>query len=298
MALPRIVGVLIHCCCLLLLQVRRFSTHRRTHQQPGPSSSSSSPGSQPSTSPATQSAAAGAPASDQGGPSSPDPGDEVSVEQLIVGVLLFTPLLGLLPTTVAWYLSVAWLYGLLHGLRLLLVAVGSWMQLRPLHVLAARWSTPQLFPGQLMVLPLAPPAAGAAGAAGAAAASTGPEEASHQAAAGTYRSTGRAASSSSRGAQVLKGTGEEGGTVPGPGVDVAVAYYHVFYEPLGYWDVLVQSTAQQQGLLWHVCQGGDGGGEGSSAAGGRASWVVAWLKDIALGHPWGLRMMSTRWRLL
>jgi hypothetical protein len=80
----------------------------------------------------------------------------VSVEQLIVGVLLFTPLLGLFPTAVAWYLSVCCCHGALLLARLLFVGLGRLLRLRLLQLLLIRWSEPQLFPGQLMVQLLTP----------------------------------------------------------------------------------------------------------------------------------------------
>jgi hypothetical protein len=80
----------------------------------------------------------------------------VSVEQLIVGVLLFTPLLGLFPTAVAWYLSVCCCHAALLLARLLCVGLGRLLRLRLLQLLLIRWSEPQLFPGQLMVQLLTP----------------------------------------------------------------------------------------------------------------------------------------------
>jgi hypothetical protein len=76
------------------------------------------------------------------------------VEQLIVGVLLFTPLLGLLPTAAAWHLSVCCCHGALLLLRVLLIGLGRLLRLRALQLLLSRWSEPQRFPGQLMVQPL------------------------------------------------------------------------------------------------------------------------------------------------
>jgi hypothetical protein len=209
----------------------------------------------------------------------------VSVEQLIVGVLLFTPLLGLFPTTLAWYLSVCCLYGVLHLLRLALVAVGSWMQLRPLHVLAARWRRPQLFPGQLTVLPMVPaghtPAGGAVGGAGSRVRQSLLSDAAAQ-----------GNSSSSRGSQQPRSSTAEPGALQ-------VAHYRIFFEPLSYWEVLVQSVAQQQGLLWYACQGvQQGASAGSSGSSSSGSWLTAWLKSVAAGRVWGLRLLSTSWRRL
>jgi hypothetical protein len=72
-----------------------------------------------------------------------------------------------------------------------------------------------------------------------------------------------------------------------------VSTYHVFYEPCGYWEVLVQSITQQQGLLWYACQG-----PGSIVGGPRWAWVRRWGMDVAVGRVWGLRMLSSRWRQL
>jgi hypothetical protein len=234
------------------------------------------------------------------------PRDEVSVDQLIVGVLLFTPLLGLLPTTAAWYLSVCALYGGLHTLRLLLVGVGSWMQLRPLHVLAARWSRPQLFPGQLMVRPLrlAPATAGASPAvavAAAAAAAAAAEVADEVGAApGSVRqrrtragaAAGKAAHQQQQQQQQHRRRQQQ--------EHAPVSYFSVSYEPLGYMEVLAQSVRQQQGLLWFVCQGGRPSGDGSSGGAPNSSStlvgsVLSWLGAVVAGRTWGLRVLSTHW---
>lgn len=259
----------------------RTQPHQQ-HQQQQPTAGTS--GSQvAATAAAATPAAAAADAAE--GPA-PELADEVSVEQLIVGVMLFTPLLGLLPTTVAWYLSAACLYACLHLLRLLLVAVGSWMQLRPLHVCADRWRQPQRFPGQLMLLPLLPTSsrAGAAAAVAAMQAVQGPN-----AAAGVGDGV----------AGDDDGVGDGGGS---GGQQVPVSHYQLFYEPLSYSDVLAQSIAQQQGLLWYACQGGGSSsrvaaGQGGGGAGG-VGWVVGWVAGVAVGRVWGLHLLSTHWQLL
>jgi hypothetical protein len=217
------------------------------------------------------------------------------VEQLIVGVLLFTPLLGLLPTTTAWYLSACALHAGLSCLRLLLLGVGSWLQLRPLHVLAARWRQPLLFPGQLMLLPCSPVGApfttatsfdtAAAGTANIAAGEAGGDGGGATAKATSSSSEKRSATTSSSRHKQEDGAGPASSA----GVGLAVSAYHVFYEPCGYWEVLVQSIAQQQGLLWCACQG-----PSSSAGGSSWSWVWGWVKDVAVGRVWGLRMLSSQ----
>lgn len=295
-------------------KVRRFSTHRRgpaAQQQQQPASCDPAAASPPSSNSSRRTAAQAGPAATghtaaaaAGAGDSSEPADEVSVEQLIVGVLLFTPLLGLFPTTLAWYLSVCCLYGVLHVLRLTLVAVGSWMQLRPLHVLAARWRRPQLFPGQLMVLPLAPtahtPAAGPVGGAGGSvgAGSRGKQFVPSDAAAQVTDSAAVGPSSSSQGRQQPRSS-----TAEHTAGALQVGHYRIFYEPLSYWEVLLQSVAQQQGLLWYACQGvqqgpAQGASAGSSSSSSSGSWLTAWLKSVAAGRVWGLRLLSTSWRRL
>jgi hypothetical protein len=200
------------------------------------------------------------------------------VEQLIVGVLLFTPLLGLLPTTAAWYLSATCLYAAVHLLRLLLVAAGSWMQLRPLHVCGDRWRQPQRFPGQLMLLPLVPASSKAGAAAGAA----------------MHTDQGPNA------AAAVDGGGVSGGVSGGEQQQVPVSHYQLFYEPLSYSDVLAQSIAQQQGLLWYACQGAGSSSRVVAGQGGVVvvGWVVGWVAGVAVGRVWGLHLLSTRWQLL
>jgi hypothetical protein len=86
---------------------------------------------------------------------------------------------------------------------------------------------------------------------------------------------------------------------------VAVSHYQLFYEPLSYSDVLAQSIAQQQGLLWYACQGGRSSSSSSSSGvvagqggGGGVGWVVGWVAGVAVGRVWGLHLLSTRWQLL
>lgn len=292
-------------CLPAYLQVRRFSTHHKgaaaqQQQQQHPSHEPAAP-LPPSSNTSSRTAAQAGPDTAGNSPTpaaagagdSLEPGDEVSVEQLIVGVLLFTPLLGLFPTTLAWYLSVCCLYGALHVLRLALVAVGSWMQLRPLHVLAARWRSPQLFPGQLMVLPLAPARSPAGAGSSAGAGSRGRQLLACDAAQATSSAGApRSSNSSRRGSQHPRSTAE-------PRRLQQVGHSRIFWEPLSYWEVLLQSVAQQQGLLWYACQGlQQGPAQGSAFSSSSSSWLVAWLKSVAAGRVWGLRLLSTRWRRL
>lgn len=81
------------------------------------------------------------------------------VEQLIVGVLLFTPLLGLLPTSAAWYFSVTVLHAVLAGTRTALCCVAVGLRSTAVPALLERWVRPDAFPGELTVWPLAPAAA-------------------------------------------------------------------------------------------------------------------------------------------
>jgi hypothetical protein len=226
------------------------------------------------------------------------------VEQLIVGVLLFTPLLGLLPTTTAWYISACALHACLACLRLLLLGVGSWLQLRPLHVLAARWRQPLLFPGQLMLLPCSLVGATpttvttvtSESAASASAATMDPAAADAGGGGGgasvKTSSIGRRRGPDTAGSSRHE---QQDGAGPTNSADagLAVSAFHVFYEPSGYWEVLVQSIAQQQGLLWHACQG-------PSSSSGESSWlwVRRFVSDLAVGKVWGLRLLSSQWRQL
>lgn len=287
-------AVCVCVCGLLAVQVRRFSTHHRPVAQqtsaataPQSSRPSSAPGGLAATTIAATSPAAGTEQSAS---------DEVSVEQLIVGVLLFTPLLGLLPTTAAWYLSACALHACLTCLRLLLLGVGSWLQLRPLHVLAARWRQPLLFPQQLMLLPCSPAGAPTINATSCQT-SAAAVPAADDAGGGGGGARCNISSSSRRKLDSASSSKHEhqDGASPGSNASahLAVSTYHVFYEPCGYWEVLVQSITQQQGLLWYACQG-----PGSIVGGSRWAWVRRWVMDVAVGRVWGLRMLSSRWRQL
>jgi hypothetical protein len=83
--------------------------------------------------------------------------DEVAAEHLIVGVLLFTPLIALLPTTAAFYTAAALAHGATALLRLALLGLARQLVVNPVAYAAARRSlTPRLFPGDLSVAPLRP----------------------------------------------------------------------------------------------------------------------------------------------
>ena len=71
------------------------------------------------------------------------------MEQLIVGVLLFTPLLALLPTTVIWYFYATLLYGMLGAVRYIITLTSRTLECNPLYLMARRAATPTLFPGEL-----------------------------------------------------------------------------------------------------------------------------------------------------
>jgi hypothetical protein len=97
--------------------------------------------------------------------------DEVAAEHLIVGVLLFTPLIALLPTMAAFYAAAAVAHGATALLRLALLGLARQLVVNPLAYAAARRAlTPRLFPGDLSVAPLRPVDESGRGAAAAAAA--------------------------------------------------------------------------------------------------------------------------------
>jgi hypothetical protein len=79
--------------------------------------------------------------------------NEVTVEHLIVGVLLFTPLLALLPTTMVWYLAASAAHGAVVMFRLCLNALAYTCLHNPVYMLLRRSSSPQLFPSELGGLP-------------------------------------------------------------------------------------------------------------------------------------------------
>jgi hypothetical protein len=72
---------------------------------------------------------------------------EVVVEPLIVGVLLFVPLLALLPTTAAWHLAVTCSHMAAVALRMLLLLAASLLRHNPLLLLVWRLVHPMAFPG-------------------------------------------------------------------------------------------------------------------------------------------------------
>jgi hypothetical protein len=81
--------------------------------------------------------------------------DEVTVEHLIVGVLLFTPLLALLPTTAVWYAFLLLLHCGLAAVRVALYKLSWALQSNGVYCVVRRLLRPQLFPGSIMVEPLA-----------------------------------------------------------------------------------------------------------------------------------------------
>lgn len=80
--------------------------------------------------------------------------DEVTVEHLIVGVLLFTPLLALLPTTAVWYAFLLLLHCSLAAVRVVLYKLSWPLRSNGLYCVVRRLLRPQLFPGSVMVEPL------------------------------------------------------------------------------------------------------------------------------------------------
>jgi hypothetical protein len=74
---------------------------------------------------------------------------EVTAEHVIVGVLLFTPLLALLPTTLAWYLLAALLHWGLAAARAALLASAALATGNPVCALARRALRPAAYPGGL-----------------------------------------------------------------------------------------------------------------------------------------------------
>ncbi|KAG2435169.1 hypothetical protein HXX76_007253 [Chlamydomonas incerta] len=91
----------------------------------------------------------------------PDPGarDEVVVEPLIVGVLLFVPLLALLPSVAAWHLLVASAAAVAAAARAALAAAAGLLRLNPVVMLGWRLARPLDFAGSdvfLQHMPLHP----------------------------------------------------------------------------------------------------------------------------------------------
>jgi hypothetical protein len=81
-------------------------------------------------------------------------GDEVTVEHLIVGVLLFTPLLALMPTTAVWYLSLALAHAGVAAARLGAYRLAGALQCDAAYTAAKRLLAPGLFPAGVVVQPL------------------------------------------------------------------------------------------------------------------------------------------------
>lgn len=73
--------------------------------------------------------------------------EEVTAEHVIVGVLLFTPLLALLPTTAAWYLFACCLHFGPAAARGVLAAAGTLAARNPACALARRALRPAAYPG-------------------------------------------------------------------------------------------------------------------------------------------------------
>ena len=99
----------------------------------------------------------------RGGGGAGDDGDggEVTLEHVIVGVLLFTPLLALLPTTLAWYLLAAALHApALAARRALALAAGAAAR-NPAWALLRRAARPAACPGALCLEILQPAGAAA-----------------------------------------------------------------------------------------------------------------------------------------
>ncbi len=73
---------------------------------------------------------------------------EVTAEHVIVGVLLFTPLLALLPTTAAWYLLAALLHWAPAALRRALLGAAVLAARNPACAAARRALRPAAYPGE------------------------------------------------------------------------------------------------------------------------------------------------------
>ena len=74
-------------------------------------------------------------------------GDEVTAEHVIVGVLLFTPLLALLPTTAVWYLFACCLHFVPAAARGTLLAAAALAARNPACALLRRLLQPAAYPG-------------------------------------------------------------------------------------------------------------------------------------------------------
>lgn len=206
----------------------------------------------------------------------PPASDEVSVEQLIVGVLLFTPLLGLFPTTVAWYLSMCCLHGALLLLRLLLVGLGRLLRLQALHLLLGRWTEPRRFPGQLMVQLLQECDRGSSiGIDGRGSNSGGGVSRVLQ----TRRRSLRARSTtSSSSRQAVAGVDLNAVELQ----SVRMSYYHFYSAPLSYVEVLQHFWTQQK----------------SAGVYSGFSWgttAVGLARAVMKGDRWGVELNSSKW---
>lgn len=74
------------------------------------------------------------------------------IEHLIVGVLLLTPLLALLPTTAIFYCFFLVLYLMCLGAKNLLLALSAMLLKNPLYFAAVRLFRPGLMPGTRQLL--------------------------------------------------------------------------------------------------------------------------------------------------
>jgi hypothetical protein len=199
------------------------------------------------------------------------------VEQLIVGVLLFTPLLGLFPTTTTWYLSLCCCQGVLLGLRQLLAVAGRLLQMKCLLLLVSRWLFPSGYPCQVMVQPLCTAAADDRPA----------DSGSLQGAAWRRWSAPKQQTSDSEGAAsdrfpgVVKRQPQEPqhdqGVKDGKGQSrtVKVVLYQVSHEPCSYVEVLRHGTVVP-------LAGG--------AAGAAWASVQQLVRAVIWGEVWGLNM--------
>ena len=75
--------------------------------------------------------------------------DEVLMEHLIVGVLLFTPLLALMPTSVMFGFFVFCLQFLVIAVRCILAFLMNLFICNPLMWITLRFVFPSLFPGNI-----------------------------------------------------------------------------------------------------------------------------------------------------
>lgn len=102
-------------------------------------------------SPAGSSPRSGAPPNTLWGNTQSTAGDEVTVEHLIVGVLLFTPLLALVPTVIMWYLYASVLHGVVVASRMVVCALGYMVLYNPGYMVMRRAIAPNLFPGTVQL---------------------------------------------------------------------------------------------------------------------------------------------------